>query len=261
MDGALDTEGEGAHRPVAPKRTGRDTGRRLRGAIANKIGVAILSGAYAPGATLSTELTFAESLAVSRSAVREALQALAAKGLVQSRPKTGTRVLPRERWNLLDPDVLAWAFSGEPDAALVRDLFELRATIEPAVAGMAALRHGRADLKRMRDALAGMRRHTLATEAGRAADRDFHDAMLHATDNQAFITLSASIGAAVTWTTFFKYRAATLPRDGIPDHARVYDAIAARDEAGAIAAMRELVGLALDDTRASMAPRDEGRRT
>jgi DNA-binding FadR family transcriptional regulator len=46
-----------------------------------------------------------------------------------------------------------------------------------------------------------MRRHTLTNEAGRAADRDFHDAILRASHNAALLVLSASIGAAVHWTT------------------------------------------------------------
>ncbi|GAA3254287.1 hypothetical protein GCM10020258_11920 [Sphingomonas yabuuchiae] len=94
------------------------------------------------------------------------MQVLSAKGLVESRPKTGTRVLPRSRWNLLDPDVLAWAFSGEPDIHFVRSLFELRAIVEPAAARLAAERRDKTDLKDMRDALGAMRRHTLATDAG-----------------------------------------------------------------------------------------------
>ena len=107
----------------------RGPGRRLHGAIAHKLGTAILSGQYAPGDVLSGEVAFAEELDVSRSAYREAIQVLTAKGLVESRPKAGTRVLPRTRWNLLDPDVLAWAFAGEPDIQFVRDLFELRAIV------------------------------------------------------------------------------------------------------------------------------------
>ena len=79
----------------------RSSGRRLRGAVAHKLGVAILSGRYAPGETLSGEIAFAEELDVSRGAYREAIQVLTAKGLVESRPKAGTRVLPRARWNLL----------------------------------------------------------------------------------------------------------------------------------------------------------------
>src|SRR5437762_13484700 len=96
-----------------PPRQG--TGRRLHGAIARKLGADILSGNYPTGATLPTEAMATETLGVSRAAYREAVQALIAKGLVESRPKAGTRVLPRERWNLLDPDVLAWACAREPD--------------------------------------------------------------------------------------------------------------------------------------------------
>jgi DNA-binding FadR family transcriptional regulator len=239
---------------AAAMRAPRGTGRRLHGAIAHKIGTAIVSGEYAPGDTLSGEVAFAEQLNVSRSAYREAMQVLAAKGLVESRPKAGTRVLPRERWNLLDPDVLTWAFAGEPDIDFVRSLFELRTIVEPAAAGLAAQRRDRADLKVMKDSLTAMRRLTLANEAGRAADRDFHNAILRASHNDALVVLSASIGAAVNLTTQFKQRRRDLPRNPIPDHARVYDAIAAQDAAAATDAMRVLVDLALEDTRVAMRP-------
>jgi DNA-binding FadR family transcriptional regulator len=238
--------------PAKTTRAKRGTGRRLHGAIANKLGRAILGGDYAPGDRLEGEVAFSESLDVSRTAYREAVQVLVAKGLVESKPKAGTRVLPRNRWNLLDPEVLAWAFSGQPHMDFVRDLFELRSIIEPAAARLAAERRERADLKAMRDALTAMRQHTLATEAGRAADRDFHDAVLHATRNDAIIVLSASIGAAVSWTTVFKQRAEPLPRNAIPDHVRVYDAIAAGNPDAAAEAMRVLVALALEDTRSAM---------
>lgn len=234
------------------RRAPRGTGRRLHGAIAHRLGTAILSGGYLPGDVLPGEVAFAEELAVSRGAFREAVRVLAAKGLVESRPKAGTRVLPRVRWNLLDPDVLAWAFAGEPDPGFVRSLFELRAIIEPAAARLAAERRDRADLKAMKDALAAMRRDTLATDAGRAADRDFHRAILKATGNDALVALSASIGAAVNWTTQFKQRARALPRNPLPDHHRVFDAIAAGDAHAAGEAMRVLVELALDDTREVM---------
>ena len=231
----------------------RGPGRRLHGAIAHKLGMAILSGQYQPGDTLSGEVAFAEELDVSRSAYREAIQVLTAKGLVESRPKAGTRVLPRTRWNLLDPDVLAWAFAGEPDIQFVRDLFELRAIVEPAAARLAAQRRNKDDIKVMKDALAAMRRHTLATDAGRAADRDFHNAILKATGNDALIVLTASIGAAVNWTTQYKQRARALPRNPSPDHVRVFDAIAAGDPQAAADAMSVLVQLALEDTASAMA--------
>ncbi|OJY51479.1 FadR/GntR family transcriptional regulator [Sphingomonas sp. 67-41] len=236
--------------PLTPSPKG--SGRRLRGAVAHYLGTAIVSGRIAPGERLTGEVANSEALDVSRSAYREAVQVLTAKGLVESRPKAGTRVLPRSKWNMLDPAVLAWAFSGEPDLEFVRDLFELRGIVEPNAARLAAERRDKTDIKAMKDAIGKMRRHTLATEAGRAADRDFHDALLRATHNSTLIALSASIGAAVNWTTQFKQRARALPRDPLPDHVRVFDAIAAGDGEAASQAMRILVDLALEDTRSAM---------
>ncbi len=236
---------------AAPRKP-HDTGRRHHGAIAHRLGVAILTGEYAVGDILNGEVAFAEALGISRTAYREAIQVLAAKGLVESRPKTGTRVLPRDRWNLLDPDVLAWAFAGEPDIQFIRGLFELRAIVEPAAASLAAERRDPGDLQVMEAALCAMAQHTLASEAGRAADRDFHAAILRATRNDALIVLSSSIGAAVNWTTQFKQRAMPLPRNPIPDHRCVFDAIAAGDPEAARLAMRSLVDLALDDTSRSL---------
>lgn len=240
---------EGSARPGD---TVRGPGRRLHGAIAHKLGTDILAGKYAPGDVLSGEVAFAEELKVSRSAYREAIQVLTAKGLVASRPKAGTRVLPRDRWNLLDPEVLGWAFAGEPNIEFVRSLFELRAIVEPAAARLAARRRDKADLKAMKDALTAMRRFTLTSEVGRAADRDFHNAILQATRNDALKVLSASICAAVNWTTQFKQRSRALPRNPIPDHVRVYDAIAAGDAGAAADAMNVLIDLALEDTRVAM---------
>ncbi|MCW2362297.1 MULTISPECIES: FadR/GntR family transcriptional regulator [Sphingobium] len=238
--------------PTGLPRSAKGSGRRLRGAVAHYLGSAIVSGRIAPGERLTGEIENAEALDVSRSAYREAIQVLTAKGLVESRPKAGTRVLPRSHWNLLDPMVLAWAFGGEPDVNYVRDLFELRAIVEPEAARLAAKRRDRNDVAAMKDALTRMRRFTLATEQGREADRDFHSALLACTGNAVLMTLSASIGAAVNWTTQFKQRSVGLPRDPVPDHMRVYDAIAAGDADAAAEAMQVLVQLALDDTRAAM---------
>ncbi len=234
------------------ERQPRGTGARHHGAIAQKLGVAILSGYYAPGHVLGAEVIAAETLGVSRTAYREAVQVLTAKGLVESRPKTGTRVLQRDRWNLLDPDVLAWAFAGEPDIEFIRALFELRSIVEPAAAALATSRRNDADLEAIEAALGGMEQPSLASDAGRSADRDFHAAILRATGNDALIVLSSSIGAAVNWTTKFKQRTRALPRNPILDHRRVFDAIAAGDAESAGATMRALVNLALEDTSRSM---------
>src|SRR3546814_4299270 len=80
----------GKEKEMAKPGEERGPGRRLHGAIAHRLGTDILSGKYAPGDVLSGEVAYAEELQVSRSAYREAIQVLTAKGLVASRPKAGT---------------------------------------------------------------------------------------------------------------------------------------------------------------------------
>jgi DNA-binding FadR family transcriptional regulator len=241
--------------PSAKKPTRKPTLRskeRLHGSIAHELGVAIVSGRIKPGETLDNEIDSSEQMAVSRTAYREAVRILAAKGLVASRPKRGTQVCPKNAWHLLDPEVLSWFFESQPSQDFLVGLFELRLIIEPAAAALAAQRRTPADLAQMRDALQRMERHGLADADGQSADRDFHDAILAATGNPALVALSSSIGAAVRWTTIFKQRERKLPRDPVPDHWRVFDAIAAGGSEAARQAMQELVALALEDTKLSM---------
>src|SRR5688572_27001471 len=115
--------------------TARKSGNlRIHQALARKLGIAILSGEYQPGEAFGGEIERSESLGLSRTAYREAMRILTAKGLLESRPRAGTRVTPRRNWNLLDPDMLEWMFAGTPDERFIGDLFELRGVIEPAAA-------------------------------------------------------------------------------------------------------------------------------
>ena len=230
-------------------RTGSDSKiLRLHGSIARDLGVAITAGKYRPGDLLTGEIASSEELAVSRTAYREAVRILAAKGLVESKPKVGTKVTTLDRWNLLDPDVLAWAFEHEPDLDLLESLFELRGIVESAAAALAATRRTSEQLDAMRDAIERMSLHTLATAEGRQADQDFHGTLLAATGNPYIISLTTGVNAAVNITTMFKQRNRPLPRDPVPDHLRVFQAIAARDPDSAQHEMSILIKLALQDT-------------
>jgi len=232
-----------------PKGLCTEEGRALRihQALARKIGTRILMGKLKPGENLGGEIERSEALEVSRTAYREAMRILTAKGLVESRPKAGTHVTPRARWNMLDPEILAWMFSGEPDERFVQDLFELRGVIEPAAASLAAQRRSDAQLAQMRAGIEGMRKFGLATARGREADQNFHNAILAASGNEALASLASSVGAAVTWTTYFKQRKQKSPRNALPDHERVFEAIEAGDAAAAQSAMSDLVNAALRD--------------
>ena len=224
---------------------------RIHQSIARQLGTAILGGEYLPGDTLSGEIEQAVALGVSRTPYREAIRILVAKGLLETRPKAGTRVTPKEHWNLLDPEILAWMFTGVPDPAFIRDLFELRGLLEPAAARFAAERRSTEQLEQMGDAIDTMRRNGLATEAGQAADQQFHRAILAASGNLALASLASSVGAAVQWTTHFKQRTGRTPRDPLPEHEAVYRAISASRQADAGVAMERLLRFALEDMGAA----------
>lgn len=226
---------------------------RLHGIVARDLGILIVSGKYGAGDVLDGEIEASDRFSVSRTAYREAVRILAAKGLIEVRPKVGTRVLPRDRWHLLDPDVLAWIFEADPDDHLLNSLFELRKMVEPEAAALAAARRTDEQVARMRDALTKMAQHTLATPEGRLADQKFHSALLEASDNPFLANLTSGIGAAIEWTTIFKQRERPLIRDPMPDHIRVFDAIVAADRNEARRAMALLVDMALMDT--TTAPR------
>jgi DNA-binding FadR family transcriptional regulator len=233
---------------------------RLHGVIARDLGVSIVSGRYRPGELLGNEIQASEQLKVSRTAYREAIRILNAKGLVESRPKVGTRVSAPESWQLFDPDVLSWIFEFDPDDKLLADLVEMRKMVEPAAAAFAAARRTKAHLDDMRRALEGMAKHTLATEAGRLADRAFHTIMLQASGNAFLISLTSGIAAAINWTTVFKHRENPRPRDALPDHLRVFEAIEAADVTQAHEAMYSLVELAYLDTKILRRAKKHSRR-
>jgi DNA-binding FadR family transcriptional regulator len=241
------------------ERLGRNA-LRLHGAIARDLGVRIVSARYKPGDLLHNEIEASRRIGVSRTAYREAVRILNAKGLVHSRPKVGTRVRAPEDWHLLDPDVLSWLFEFDPDDKLLADLFELRKMVEPQAAALAAARRTSKHLESMKRALADMATQTLATEAGRRADREFHSTLLQSSGNAFLITLTSGIAAAVNWTTVFKQRENPSPRDPLPDHQRVYDAIARRNAKAAHKAMYTLVDLAFQDTQSSRRARRKSRR-
>lgn len=243
-------------KPAAAKANGRARRKslRLHGTIARDLGVLIVSGRYKPGDILNGEIDASDRLQVSRTAYREAVRILAAKGLVESRPKVGTRVSPQAQWHMLDPDVLSWIFEFEPDDTLVASLFELRKIVEPQAAALAATRRTDEELVAMEKALEGMATHTLASEAGRLADQEFHSAVLKASGNAFVVSLTSGVGAAVTWTTIYKQRQNPLRRDPIPDHQKVYEAVKAADPKAAHAAMLSLVELAQLDIVNSRKP-------
>lgn len=228
------------------------TGRRWRGAIVHRMGLAVATGEYAAGEQMPTETTGPDMLGVSRNAYREAIHYLVGKGMVATRSKLGTRVLPRNRWNLLDPEVMSWIAQGNQSQKFARALFELVDIVVPAAAGIAALRCRAEDLREMRTAIIEMQRNTASSDARRAANRAFFAAVLRATGNSSLITITESVAKAADWPIEGRMRATRPIRDTVPHYRKVYEAVAAEDAEGAKSAMGMLLQCARTDLALSV---------
>ncbi|MCE7005074.1 FCD domain-containing protein [Kibdelosporangium philippinense] len=160
----------------------------LHAHLLDSLGLALTSGRYPAGTVLRLdELT--TKYGVSRTVGREAVRVLEALKMVRSRPKIGLIVLPVSDWNLFDPQLIRWRLAGADRAQLLSQLSQLRAAVEPAAAGLAAINASdeqRGEILRLADE---MRKHAIAgdTPAFVNADIAFHRQVFVASGNDLFI--------------------------------------------------------------------------
>lgn len=227
--------------------------RKLHGKIAHLLGTRIIGGAYKPGDILPNEEQFAVTLSVSRTALREAIRMLLAKGLIESRPRTGTRITPRHHWNMLDPDVLAWHLEADPNDGFIANLFEIRRIVEPSAAALAAERRTKSDLLAMSQSLDRLHNLAEARQEGLIADIAFHRAILASTHNEQLASFGSVIDVALRWSVGVKLRVGPASyRDLVAEHRDIFTAIETRDTEAARAYMAALITNALKDTRLAL---------
>jgi DNA-binding FadR family transcriptional regulator len=213
----------------------------LHGHVVHSIGRQIVRGEIEPGEVVP----FDSGLPASRTVLREAIKVLAAKGLVESRPRTGTRVRPRRSWNLLDPDVLAWQREGTSPAPFLRKLTEVRCIVEPAAAELAAERASARELAAIEDAY----RHMESALEGRKTDYDafdladirFHRSILVACHNDILEQMSNVVFGTLLVSFRTTSRLPGSAKASLPKHRAILDAIRRRDPRRAEQAMRRLI--------------------
>ena len=108
--------------------------------LVNSLMPAILCGLLAEGDTLPSDQLLGSQHNVSRTVVREAFRILGAKGLIEAKPRSGTRVAPMSGWALWDPDVLECLAETDHAARFDPHIADMRAAIEPVLAALAASR-------------------------------------------------------------------------------------------------------------------------
>jgi len=234
------------------------SGRNLTQQLVHTLGETIASGRYQPGDGLPSEASLCEEYGISRSATREAIKMLTAKGLITSRPRQGIRVQVRARWNLFDPDVLDWILRASPSLEMLREFMQLRTAIEKEAAALAAAEQDRERIAEIETALAGMK---AAEEGlGDAVDADiaFHINILNATNNPFYIQLGSFIETALRVSIRFTNRIKGVQSASYANHKRLFDAIDRGDAAGASGASAAMQAEALALIESQLASRNEG---
>ena len=219
--------------------------RRLHHLVVDQLLGQIVRGEYPPGSLLPTEPEIAGRHAVSRSVVREAMRVLDAKGLIEVRQGSGTRVTPPERWDSLDPAILGVLRGRGAGAAVLRDLLEARTIIECEVAALAADRRGPAELAALEAALVVMRAALADPPRFVTGDSAFHAALLHAAGNRVLERVAQPMHELLSYAQQLTDAIPGVLGRALADH----EAIAAAVSRGDAAAARDAMRVHLDQTR------------
>ncbi|WP_327352948.1 FadR/GntR family transcriptional regulator [Streptomyces sp. NBC_01304] len=239
------------------RRAAGSRGRGLHGQLVQQLGQMIVSGDLGADRPLVPE-EIGQRFEVSRTVVRESLRVLEAKGLVSARPNVGTRVRPVSDWNLLDPDIIEWRAFGPQRDDQRRELHELRWTIEPLAARLAA-GHGRDDVQQRLADMVEIMGHALGQGDSitfSRADAEFHSLLIQVAGNRMLEHLSGIVSAALQ-VSGGPITGCDRPNEAsLGHHSRLVDALAAGDATAAEAVMRQLLTVHPEGERVVPAPRE-----
>ncbi len=206
--------------------------------VADTLQEAIRSGKLKPGTKLESVQQLAESFQVGRSAIREALTALKAMGLIEMRQGEGTYVKEFQAEDLTFPLATAMLMNQQD----VMHLLEIRKIIETGTAATAAKKHTSEDLEKLETALNGMKAALGNEELGETADLQFHLAISEATQNPMLTNLLLNVSDLMQETMKETRRITIFSKEKTTErlyneHLAIYEAIVARNEEGARSTM------------------------
>jgi len=220
--------------------------RSLPDAVFEQLTAEIVAGGLPPGDALPPERALTEQLGVNRQAVREALQRMALLGLIDIHHGEPTRV--RDFRSSASPELLTWLIvrpDGSVDAAVVRSVFELRATVGADAARLCAARavpDTIAAITAVADEMASAAKASEAVELLRLSER-FWGLVIDGADNVAYQLLLNVLERV--YAPLSVDAVAGLVGDELHDiagHRRVASAIAAGNERQAEVAARKVLG-------------------
>ncbi|MGV8927260.1 MAG: FadR/GntR family transcriptional regulator [Ewingella sp.] len=214
--------------------------RNLSYLLAEKVAQRILSGEYTEGSILPGEIELGKIFGVSRTAVREAVKTLTAKGMLLPRPRIGTRVMPQSNWNFLDQELLNWWMTRENFDQVMSHFVILRRALEPQACALAAITASDEQKRQLSLYMSEMRQlHTsFDRERWINVDTQFHQLIYEAGKNP-FMTSFSNLFSSVYQSYFRAITGNEVIK--LEYHQAVVDAIQASDAQEALLACQRLL--------------------
>lgn len=230
--------------------SGRPAARNFHTFVINEIGLGIVTGKFPIGSILASDAAMMESYGVSRTVLREALKTLEAKGMIEARPKVGTRVSPASRWSFFDPQVLSWHFYAKPDRRFYESLFDIRGALESRAVQLACTRRTADNVRLMKYWLHQMDLAEGNLEAHGLSGLEIHRAIAESSGNTLLrsVTGIVELTLALALKSLADAPAADYQKTSIAAHTALLAAIEQGKPPAALAAMEQIVEL--DNIRA-----------
>lgn len=225
--------------------SGRPAARNFHTFVINEIGLGIVTGKFPVGSILASDAAMMDTYGVSRTVLREALKTLEAKGMIEARPKVGTRVSPTSRWNFFDPQVLSWHFYAKPDFRFYESLFDTRRALEVRAVRLASERRTAEHVRLMKYWLHQMDMSDGNLEAHGLAGLEIHRAIAESSGNSLLrsVTGIVELTLALALKTLVAPDAGTYCQASLEAHTKLVAAIERGSSDGAQDAIGEIIDL------------------
>ncbi|MDR2549292.1 MAG: FadR family transcriptional regulator [Desulfobulbus sp.] len=202
--------------------------------LIERIGAMIRNGELQPGSKLPPERKMAEMFGVSRSSLRQAFQALAERGIIESRQGDGTYLLAAIE-TPLSTDAIADAISEQ--SGLLYEVVEFRRLVEPPIAALAARRISAEGIDRLKILVCDQQRALTVGRDADGFDAEFHQVLAESAGNRVIARVMSAIQSIVNESRSVWLQTSERRLASMEGHLRIIDALEARDAAAASLAM------------------------
>lgn len=213
----------------------KETKKYLYRSIIEKIGDLIRTGEFKPGDRLPPERRLAEEFGVSRTSLRQAMQALVERKIIDSRQGDGNYVASA-------PD-LSFSYDSIIDAIVrqkgfLKDIIEFRQMMEPQIASIAAERITSDQIDRLKILVCDQHRAILDEKADDYLDTAFHMELAGFSGNRVILELMTTLRNIIDETRSGWLQSKERRLSSVSGHLRIIDALEACDPKAAYDAMR-----------------------